>query len=201
MRKETLFALAISVTILTASQAPASFVDSVNADKTPFAYIVGGRGEIGWIYTPQFSYTLTGIKSYFGTLGAPVYDPVPTVTFEIYNEVPIDGGTLLRSVTFSVGWSWPPGGEFTPLDIAADEDYFVGFRSFIPELDPNFLLCNFADSGVSLPAYYGPDNSGTYSIATSNNYYIHPVLLFEGTPEPATILLFGLGGLMLRRKR
>jgi hypothetical protein len=158
-------------------------------------------GEIGWVYTPPFNYTLTGIKSYFWKLDAPPYDPKPTVTFEIYDELPIDGDTLLRSVSFPVGWSWPSGKAFTPLDISAGEDYFVGFRSFIIPLIDNMALCNFADSGVSLPAYYGPDNSGTYSTATSDNHHIHPILLFEGTPEPATILLFGLGGLMLRRKR
>ena len=201
MRKQALFALAIAIIILTASQAPASFIDSVNGDKTPFPYIVVGMGEIGWVYTPQFSYTLTGIKSYFGKLDAPVYDPVPTVTFEIYDEVPIDGGTLLRSVSFPIGWSWPPGGAFTPLDISAGDDYFVGFRHFFPDLGPNFVLCNFADSGVSLPAYYGTDNSGTYSIATDNSNFMHPILLFEGTPEPATFVLLALGGLMLRRKR
>lgn len=200
MRKQTLFALATAIITLTASQAPASFIDSVNADKTPFPGTVVGMGEIGWVYTPQFNYTLTGIKSYFGDPAAPVFDPVFTVIFEIYDDVPIDGGALLRSVTFPIR-TWPAGGAFTPLDISAGNDYFVGFRHFHPFFDNDVVLCNFADSGVSLPAYYGPDNSGTYSIATDNSNFMHPILLFEGTPEPATILLLALGGLMLRRKK
>jgi hypothetical protein len=201
MRRQALFILAIATIILTASPAPALYIDTVNADKTPFTYMMGNMGELGWVYTPPFNYTLTGIKTYFGTSGEPVYPPYPTIIFEIYDELPIDGGTLLRSVSFPIGQSWPPGGAFTPLDVSAGEDYFVGFRHFIPGLDPTFVRCNFADSGVSLPAYYGADNSGTYSIATSDNDFIHPILMFEGVPEPATILLLAFGGLMLRRKR
>jgi hypothetical protein len=199
-KKQTLLALVISVIMLTALPAPASFIDSVNADKTPFPGEMMGVGEIGWVYTPQFSYTLTGIKSYFGDPTAPVFDPVFTVKFEIYDDVPINGGVLLRSVTFLVK-SWPAGGAFSPLDISAGDDYFVGFRYFHPFYDNNVALCNFTGSGVSLPAYYGTYNSGTYSTATNNNNYIHPILLFEGTPEPATLLLLAFGGLMLRRKR
>jgi hypothetical protein len=187
--------------MLTALSAQAAIIDSINADKIPWAGEIGGIGEIGWVYTPRFSYILTGVKSYFANPDTPLYNPFYNVEVEIYDDVPANGGELLRSATFLV-WSHITGGTFAPLDISVDSDYFVGFR-FSPPFPSvyNTILCNFADSGVSLPAYYGLDNSGAYSIPISDDDFIHPILMFEGVPEPATILLLAFGGLMLRRKR
>ena len=199
MKKQALLTLAILVVILAALSAPAAIVDSINADKNPLTGEIGGIGEIGWVYTPDFNYTLTGIESYFGDLNTPLYEPLFTVEVELYDDVPGDGGELLRSATFLVD-SHIKGGTFAPLDISAGSDYFVGFR-FSRPVGYYEILCNFADSGVSLPAYYDTENSGTYSIPTSNDDFLHPIIFFEGVPEPATILLLGLGGLILRKSK
>ena len=202
MRRQAVLVFAMVILVLAAPQAPAVIIDSINADKTPFTSEIGNVGEIGWLYTPGFSYTLTGIQSLFGAGDGPIY-AWGIVELEIYDGLPINGGALLRSVTFGVVRGLLGGGSFTPLEISGGSDYFVGFRGVEPiGLTPPYTIpCNFAVSGVSLPCYYGTDNSGTYSIATDDYHLIHPILLFEGVPEPATLLLLGLGGLALLRKR
>ena len=200
MRKQTVFVFAIVILVLAASPAPAAIIDSINADKTPFTSEIGNVDEIGWLYTPDFSYTLTGIQSKFGAGEGPIY-AWGIVELEIYDGLPINGGALLRSVTFGVVRGLLGGGSFTPLEISGGTDYFVGFRGVEPIGSPYTIPCNFAVSGVPLPCYYGTDNSGTYSFATDDYHLIHPILLFEGVPEPSTLLLLSLGGLALMRKR
>ena len=200
MEKRVFIVSAAIIVMLAISPAPAVIIDSINADKNPVTVSISSMGEIGWLYTPQFSYTLTGIQSQFGSIsGAPIY-PLGTVELEIYDGLPVDGAALLRSKTLFVDNGPPAGGSFTPLEVFAGSDYFIGFRSF-PAGGGNRIFCNSADSGVSLPCYYGTDNTGQYSNFTTTSYLVHPIITFEGVPEPATLLLLGLGGLMLHRRR
>lgn len=199
MEKRVFVVSAVIIAMLAISPAPAVIIDSINADKTPFPVQPWVMGEIGWLYTPQFSYTLTGIQSLFGYYGGPVR-PLGTVTLEIYDGLPINSGVLLRSATFVAENGMPGGESFTPLEISAGSEYFVGFRSF-PAGGGIWVICNYAFDGVSLPSYYGTDNTGQYLNFTTSSYLVHPILMFEGVPEPATLLLLGLGGLLLHRRR
>ena len=63
MEKRVFIVSAAIIVMLAISPAPAVIIDSINADKNPFTVTVSSMGEIGWLYTPQFSYTLTGICS------------------------------------------------------------------------------------------------------------------------------------------
>jgi hypothetical protein len=198
MEKRVFVVSAVIIAMLAISPASAVIIDSINADKNPSGVQPWVMGEIGWLYTPQFNYTLNGIQSLFGVGSGPVY-PLGTVTLEIYDGFPVDNGTLLRSATFVVENGMPGGGTFAPLEISADSEYFVGFRSY-PAGGGTWAICNFASDGVSLPCYYGTDNTGQYLNFTTNPYLVHPIIMFEGVPEPATLLLLGLGGLMLHRR-
>ena len=77
-----------------ASPVSAAVIDSVNAGRNADAN-AWGVPEVGWIYTPSFSYNLTGVGTKFGS-----GDP-RTITVEVYDELPSQGGTLLRSAIFS----------------------------------------------------------------------------------------------------
>ena len=91
MNRQSRFILTITMTMLAVLSAPAAIIDTINADKTPWASEIGGIGEIGWLYTPDFNYTLTGIESYFASLDTPLYEPLYNVEVEIYDGVPGDG--------------------------------------------------------------------------------------------------------------
>jgi len=197
MEKRVFVVSAMIIAVLAISPAPAVIIDSINADKIPSGVQWREMSEIGWLYTPQFSYTLTGIQSIFGGGGGPAH-PLGTVTLEIYDGFPVAGAALLRSATFAVEGGVPGGGTFAPLEISAGSDYFVGFRSY--PISGIGVICNYAFDGVSLPSYYGTDNTGQYLNLTTQPYLDHPILMFEGVPEPATLLLLGLGGLMLHRR-
>jgi len=204
MKRETIFILVIAVAIgLVASTTQAMILDSINADKTALGGEVMNMGEIGWVYTPQFDYVLTGVETKFGNDSSPpIFDPGLEIQLDIYDGPPATGGSLLRSATFNLlFWNTFYEATFSELNMISGEDYFIGFRTLTQYTAQYSMCCNFADSGDSLPCYYGTDNSGAYSIQTSNDFYLHPILRFEGVPEPATLLLFGLGGLILSRWR
>src|SRR5690606_16131821 len=86
----------VAVLIATAGQVQADLIvaDSFNESATPHS-TTWVATEVGWFYTPEFSYDLAGITTKFGSADSRI------VTVEIYDAFPGSVGTLLRSADFS----------------------------------------------------------------------------------------------------
>jgi hypothetical protein len=110
---------------------PAAFAaeqDAINPSASPPFVFYGGPLDIGWIYTANASYNLTGISTLF--------EPVPngtgsrTITEQIWTAIPgTVGATLLGSATFTGNSAsgGTLGGTFAPVTISAGSTYFVDF--------------------------------------------------------------------------
>ncbi|MHC4260440.1 MAG: hypothetical protein ACYSTF_08550, partial [Planctomycetota bacterium] len=166
-------AVAAISTLLFCNAASAAVVDSFNADKDPDAES-WGVSEVGWIYTPGYSYNLTGVRTKFGS-GPGSYSR--TVTVEVYNELPSQGGTLLRSAAFSPLADAFAGGSFGSLAVTAGEDYFIGFRN-VNNLGSNFTTDPGSVSVSHL--FYGIQDAGIYGIENAFLDFTQAILQFEG---------------------
>jgi hypothetical protein len=178
-----------------------SIVDSVNADKSPAIGTTWNANEVGWSYTPTFSYNLSGINTKFGAgFGA----GSKTVTVEVYDEAPTTGGTLLRSASFTSLANAFSGGTFAALNLLAGEDYFIGFRN-VDGLGVNFT--QDAGSTALAPLRYGFGNNGSYPSSYDFEPHTQAILQFVGetpTAVPTPALLPGLIGLglgVLRKRK
>jgi hypothetical protein len=132
-----------------------------------------------WVYTPPTSYQLTGINTKFG-VGASD-DPTTegrVVTLEVYDEHPFHGGgTLLRSVNFSVAEMAFSGGSFAALSLQSGEDYYIGFRN-VTNLGVNWT----GDAGATFLAQFwagNPSYPGQYRGSTCTQCD-PPILQFLG---------------------
>ena len=221
----------LSGLLLVSGAGHAAVMDSINpAASPPFVYY-GGPLSIGWMYTAQSSYNLTGISTFF--------EPVPngsgsrTITEQIWSGVPgTPGSVLLNSATFTAdsGSGGNLGTTFAGSSlITAGTTYFVSF------LNTQGMGVNLGqwtgdgtDSGstpsagamTNLGGWYSSSDNTTWELVPGGAYYTtttgnvsfsEPILFFEGTPiaavpEPSTwammILGFaGLGFMTYRRRK
>lgn len=152
--------------------ADSCIIDSVNADEIQVPNAFWSASELGWLYTPSFSYTLTGVLTNLGN--SHIDGTSPLVTLEVYDGFPVEDANLLRSAQFHpANRSWA-GGHFDPLVLTAGEHYFIGFRNV------KDLWASHSYDGVPLPIYYGYDNDGTYPF-TENGDVEYAMLKFQGT--------------------
>ena len=169
--------------------------DSVNAERATYSSMTWGVAEGGWFYTPGHSYELVGIETKFDTTDG------RTVTVEVWDEHPEDGGAVLRSAGFTAATDFA-GGSFAALTLTAGEDYFVGFRD-VRNLGVN--ITEDAGATVMDPFRWGGTSAGAYPETESGHNTGKPILRFlapEPIPEPAGLGLIGLILLATgRRKR
>lgn len=211
----------------------AAFVEQINGDAqpaTPTARVDFSNdfAGIGWYYTPQKTYLLTGIYSTFRALeGTP---SAREVTVQIQSERPINGGYVLAEATFPADQSegGDLGASFSAISIAAGETYFVNFLN-IAGMGVNLGTWEGSpgsEHGIlgavtNLGAYYKNENNGfgteitnSWEIATNDDGVqvpvsgTHPILRFEGfiVPEPGgwellVGIAIGSGCYVMRRKR
>ena len=174
---------------LTVAPATATFVvaDEINTQFVPSINFFWNAAEVGWVYTPDTSYELAAVATRFaGTDGR-------TVTLEIFDGVPLNGASLLRTTDYvPLSQTFTPAELTTPLEIVAGEEYFIGYRN-TTDLNVNVAIEMEAEN---LPVYFGFVNSGTYSIAKGDDVFTaQPILQFLGVPEPngALLLLLAAG--------
>jgi MYXO-CTERM domain-containing protein len=203
--------------------ATAAVEDSVNADKAPlhWTYWSWDVDAVGWMYTPSFSYDLTGVQTKFGpydpSRNSPMEDPnapLSTITEEVYDAIPGQGGQLLRSAQFLASTNFA-GGSFPSLSLEAGHAYFVEFRN-IRQVAVNFTN----DAGAAPLSLEYAEIGGTWVVdrplpplpngmVPSQILADRPILRFMGdpiqdpssAPEPAGLTLLGLGAAPLLRRR
>jgi len=201
LKSASFVAVGTTCVVLGASHAAkaATIVDSVNANNSPAAFTSWGATEVGWFYTPTFSYTLNGINTKFGSGGSANNQ---IVTVEIYNGAP-SSSTLLRSASFTALINQFSGGTFASLSLLAGQNYFIGFRN-VGGLGVNFT--NDAGATALASFRFGFNNDGTYPVSFSGTPNTQPILQFSqnSTAVPTPALLPGLAALgfgVLRKRK
>lgn len=156
--------------------------DSVNGSYLPATGGTWNAKNVGWYYTPTFSYTLDSILSDFAQADG------RTVTEELYDgNPPASGGSLLASATFIPIANTFSGGSFTTITLQANKTYFVGFRN-VSGLGFDFSSDPSATSLAPL-RYDFPGGSDTYYWSGASDAE-RPILEFSGphtvnaVPEP-----------------
>lgn len=187
--------MCVSVTI--ANTASAVVVDSVNENVKPYDGITWNAREVGWFYTPTFSYDLIGINTKFSIANG------WSVTEAVYTAPPSDGGTLLRDADFTPISNTFSGGTFEPIHLDAGTQYFFGF------IDVQNLGVNVTyETGhtMLLPGTrYGFTGSlphAKFDLNEGVSLHAQPILQFlsdkpipSDVPEPGTAVTF-LSGLL-----
>lgn len=189
--------------------ANAAVIDNINGSASPPFLVFGSPVDnIGWDYTPSFSYNLTGISTFFEPVGNPA--PVTrTVTIVLENTA---GGAPIASGDVSVGeGGGAQGVSFSPVTLTAGQSYFVGFENV---LGLGLNIANFLPSQpagtVNLDGWWqGTPAGNNFTIFTPQivdgqlQVFSAPILNFSGTPitpgvpEPSTwaMMLAGFAGL------
>jgi hypothetical protein len=195
--------------LLTPAAASAAVIDSINGNLSPGFYVFGpGIGNIGWSYTPSFSYNLTGISSLFEAVpNASAY--TRPVTFELENA---PGGAVLATGTVNIGNGGGASGVtfVSPLTVAAGTHYFVGLEN-IGGLGINIVDWTYgqAPGTVNLDGWHYGSGANNFSNYVAGTAFDAPILNFSGTainpavPEPSTwaLLLLGFAGLGVAAQR
>ncbi len=187
---------ALSFGVMAVPAHAAEVIDSINEDGS-FRQATWAATNIGWLYNPTFSYTLTGLATRFRTadgraVGAAVYSGSPGSLTLLGN------GSLTASTAFSQALF---GG---PVSITSGTQYFFAFSN-VAGLGSNVT----DDAGAtSLGLTYFDFGDATFS--QQSNVNPRPMVQFLGVnsavPEPGTwamlmLGLFGIGGAMRTARR
>ena len=215
MQKIVLCAAALAI-VATVRPVQAGWIiaDSVNASATPAFYDPGSpitmtwnASEVGWFYTPSTSFPLWEVLTKFGVVDHRL------VTVDVYQASrdahgnllsPGAGAVPLRSAQFAPQADALAGGIFAPMTLTANNTYFIGFEN-VSGLGLNVT----ADSGATSLAgglRFGFPGTG-YLPVSVGGFLSQPILQFQydppsapdapAAPEPASIVLFGLGSCVL----
>jgi hypothetical protein len=165
-------------------------MDSSNANATPTPHTNFTVPDVGWDYTPLFSYNLTGVDTRFGQGFAISTANVTEVVFQ--GGPPSQGGTLLRSASFTAVTNVFVGGVFAPLTLQAGQTYFIGFEGV------NNLGVNLTTNAgaTALGTFYYDSGDKTFSFTPTSGDVTgtkQVIMVFNGfaIPEPKSVSLVG----------
>lgn len=197
------FALLLLAPAASLAQTP---VDGINVGRSSITGLAWTfASEVGWFYTPSFSYDLIRIETQFGSNGASL------VTAELYaTSAPdtIDLSGPLATASFLPLVHTLTGADFAaPVALTAGTQYFIGFRNV-----SNLGLNATSEAGATNLGILRGSFDGTYStvitggVAAAN---FQPILRFSepslssAAPEPASLSLLALAGVvaLARRRR
>ena len=206
----------ISLTIVAPNaRATGVLIDSTNA-ASPLYDGLWSAVDVGFLYTPSFSYTLDGIATKFGANDTN-FPPSCPVTVAIFAGVPLyapgNPNVIPGSITLlSSGHLTPVENNFvtapiTPVILTANSPYFVAFE-IVRGYGANITFAAsttfgywYDYGGLTLDGYVADDYAAQVGLGVVIEFY-GPLT----TSLPGAISLFatGLGGLGLlgwRRKR
>lgn len=163
MKATTFLALVILGGLGTCAQMRADTVAaSVNTSYSADNGAYWGDYDVGWLYTPGSSFSLSGIDTEFSIPNGTIVEN-RTVTVVVYQGLPSSGGTLLGSFQFNstTAEGTLAGGSFAaPISITGGTQYFIGFENVGPLSTTN----NVDDLGVNFTA-------NTSATVLSNLYF------------------------------
>jgi hypothetical protein len=184
-----IFILLIFICLSTVSFAKSPYMDGINDFETvdPGWHNAAFR-EATFLYTPDFSYNLYEVDFYTDSGVGPF-------TLRLRADLAGTPGSILREAAYELsGGSGFQGTEFdSPVSLISGNSYWVGFYSQYE------IGSHFSYNGDIVTEYSAWDIYGNWSAGPINA--TRPMIKFYGVPEPATLLLFGLGAAVLRRKR
>jgi len=156
-------------------------VDGINDQWTSTGAFTGCDCHFGWPYTPKETITVSKIETKFSDTFDHRFrdlvevDPPRVVTVELFEGIPSEGGTRLRSGTFIASTDWA-GGVFEPVVLHAGVTYMIGFRN-VGWLGTQTVRINDPDV-ESTGIQYRDKGSGNYELTTTFWADVQPIIRF-----------------------
>jgi hypothetical protein len=166
--------------------------------------IAHGATDIGWVFVPSSTFTLTGISTQFAFVdGRTVTAELRSVPDSPNGTIPSEVvGSVLRSSNFVASTSissTTPQAAFAPITLTAGTQYFIDFLGIaglghLTTGDPG--ATHLGVPGFSERVFYDENSSASFSNIEDNTTGSAPILaLFTGqsVPEPSSVILLGSG--------
>lgn len=202
-RIRTVFSAVVAVCLFSPPALAATVAASINANATPYPGI-WSENNVGWIYAPTASYTLTGIGTKFASLDEPAH----LVTESVYLGAP-GNLTLVSSGSFVAGTNFTVP-IFSPVALLAGNQYFFAFGN-VAGLGTNLSDDPGATNLGGLFYDFSPTGSpASFDSGPEGGVAAQPIVEFYGAlvsavPEPGAWMMmivgFGVIGVALRKVR